>query len=101
VGQRHAAVLTQALSGHIAQARRVWNDPDRFDRDRILALVTAAGFQVRAAHGIGTVSGHVAEAVLESEPGAHAGLLALESEVAEDAAFQALAPHLHVFAIKP
>ena len=101
VSQRHAAVLTQALAGHIAQARRSWNDPERFDRARILALVASAGFEVRATHGIGTVAGHVAEAVLETEPGAHAELLGLEAEVAEDPAFQALAPHLHVFAIKP
>ncbi len=101
VAQRHAAVLTQALAGHIAQARRAWNDPQRFDRAQILTLVEAAGFEVQAAHGIGTVSGHVAETVLESEPGAHAELLGLEAEVAEDPAFQALAPHLHVFAIKP
>ena len=84
VAQRHAAVLTQALAGHIAQARRSWNDPERFDRARILALVTAAGFEVRATHGIGTVAGHVAESVLETEPGAHAELLGLEAEVAED-----------------
>ena len=101
VSQRHAAVLTQALAGHIAQARRTWDDPDRFDRARILALVTAAGFEVGPSHGVGTVSDHVTEAVLESEPGAHAELLALEAEVADDPAFQALAPHLHVFAIKP
>ena len=85
----------------MAQARRSWNDPERFDRARILALVASAGFDVLATHGIGTVAGHVAEAVLETEPGAHAELLGLEAEVAEDPAFQALAPHLHVFAIKP
>ncbi|HEY5981411.1 MAG TPA: methyltransferase domain-containing protein [Microlunatus sp.] len=101
VAQRHAAVLTQAQSGHIAQARRVWNDPNAFDRERILRLVTAAGFEVRTTHGVGTVSGHVAEAVLETEQGAHSELLGLEAEVAEDPAFQALAPHLHVFAIRP
>jgi hypothetical protein len=39
--------------------------------------------------------------VLETESGAHAELLSLEAEVAEDPAFQALAPHLHVFAIRP
>ena len=75
VSQRHAAVLTQALGGHIAQARRFWNDPERFDRARIVALVASAGFEVRATHGIGTVAGHVAESVLETEPGAHAELL--------------------------
>lgn len=101
VAQRHAAVLTQALAGHIAQARRTWADPARFDRATILTLVSGAGFETVATHGVGAVADHVAESVLDAEPGAHAELLALESEVAADPAFQALAPHLHVFAVKP
>lgn len=101
VAQRHGAVLTQALAGHIAQARATWADSSRFDRERILALVGAAGFELVASHGVGAVADHVAEAVLDSESGAHAELLALEGEVATDPAFQALAPHLHVFASRP
>lgn len=100
VGQRHSAVLTQALAGHVAQARRTWADPDRFDRQRILTLVGAAGFEVRATHGIGAIADHVAEALLDAESGAHAELLELEREVAEDPAFQALAPQLHLFAVR-
>lgn len=101
VAQRHAAVLTQALSGHIAQARRTWHDPTRYDRPRILELVARTGFEVVATHGVGAVADHVTEAVLDVEPGAHAELLGLEAEVATDPAFQALAPHLHVFAERP
>lgn len=101
VAQRHAAVLSQALAGHIVQARRIWHDPSWFDRERVLASVEAAGLRVRASHGVGTVAGHVAESVLTAESGAHAELLLLESEVAADPAFSALAPHLHVFAVKP
>jgi SAM-dependent methyltransferase len=101
VAQRHAAVLTQALAGHIAQARRIWNDPARFDRERVLAAVSAAGLGIRATHGVGTVAGHVAESALDAASGAHAELLELETEVATDPAFQALAPLLHVFAVKP
>lgn len=100
VAQRHAAVLSQALAGHIAQARRIWKDPTWFDRDRVLASVAAAGLEVRASHGVGAVAGHVAESMLTSESGAHAELLLLESEVASDPAFSALAPHLHVFAVR-
>lgn len=100
VAQRHAAVLTQALAGHIAQARRTWEDPERFDRARIVELVEDAGFDVQAAHGVGVLSDHVAESVLDAEPRAHAELLALEADVAADPAFQALAPHLHVFAVR-
>lgn len=101
VAQRHAAVLTQALAGHIAQARRTWHDSTRFDRDRILALVADAGLTVVAVDGVGAVADHVAEAVLDAEPGAHAELVALESEIAADPFFQAIASHLHVFAVRP
>ena len=100
VTQRHAVVLTQAIGGHIAQAHRTWAAPGMFDRDRILALVRRAGFEVVATHGVGAIADHVAESVLDSEAGAHAELLALEAEVATDAAFQALAPLLHVFATR-
>ncbi|GAA3709073.1 methyltransferase [Microlunatus aurantiacus] len=100
VAQRHAAVLTQALAGHIAQARRIWNDPRWFDRESVLAAVAAAGLEVRATHGVGTVAGHVTESVLEAASGGQAELLELETEVAADPAFQAVAPHLHLFAVK-
>jgi SAM-dependent methyltransferase len=100
VAQRHAAVLTQALAGHIAQAHRTWNDTDRLDREKVLRLVVAAGFEVATTHGVGAVADHVTEATLDAESGSHAELLALETEVATDPAFQALAPHLHVLAVK-
>lgn len=100
VAQRHAAVLTQALSGHIGQARRTWAAPGAFDRSQILALVGQAGFMIVAVHGVGAIADHVAESVLDSEAGAHAELLALEAEIASDTAFQALAPLLHVFAVR-
>lgn len=101
VAQRHSSVLSQALAGHIAQARRTLGAGARFDRERILGLVRGAGFQIIEVHGIGAIADHVAESVLDGEPGAHAELLALEADIASDAAFQALAPHLHVFAIRP
>lgn len=100
VAQRHAAVLTQALAGHLAQARRTWHDPSRYDRDRILQLVAGAGFDVVATYGVGAIADHVTEALLDVEHGAHAELLSLEAEVATDAAFQAVAPYLHVFAVR-
>lgn len=101
VAQRHAAVLTQALAGHVAQARRTWHDPRLFDRERILRFVTDAGLEVVAVHGVGAVADHVPESVLDAESGAHAELVALEAEIASDPAFQAIASHLHVFAVQP
>ena len=98
VAQRHSVVLTQALAGHLALARRSYADPSRFDYDRVLGLVEEAGFTVLATHGIGAISDQVPERMIEAEPGAYAELVALESEISTDPAFRALAPHVHVFA---
>ncbi len=98
VAQRPAAVLAQALAGHFEQARRTASDRTRFDYDRVLSLVEAAGFGILATHGLGAVSEHVAESLVDAEPGAHAQLLALEAEISQDPAFRAVAPSLHVLA---
>jgi S-adenosylmethionine-dependent methyltransferase len=98
VSQRHAVVLTQALGGHVALARRAFADPARFDHDQVVALVQRAGFTVLATHGVGAIADHVPEAVVEAEQGAAAELAALESEISQDPAFRALAPMVHVFA---
>lgn len=98
VSQRHSLVLTQALSGHIALARRTFADPARFEHDQVIDLVKAAGFTVVASHGIGAIADHVPESVIDAEPGAYAELAALEAEVSSDRAFRALAPLVHVFA---
>ena len=98
VSQRHSLVLTQALGGHIAQARRTLADPALFDHDQIVDLVKSSGFTVLASHGIGAIADHVPESVIDAEPGAYAELVALEAEVSTDPAFRALAPLVHVFA---
>lgn len=98
VSQRHSVVLTQALAGHLALARRTWADPARFDHVRVVTLVEAAGFTVLASHGIGTIADHVAESVIDSEAGSHEALVALEREISQDPAFRTLAPAVHVFA---
>lgn len=98
VAQRHSLVLTQALAGHLALARRSYADPSRFDYDRVVELVEEAGFTVLTTHGIGAISDQVPERMIEAEVGAYAELVALESEISTDPAFRALAPHVHVFA---
>lgn len=98
VAQRDATVLAHALAGHVALARQTYADRTRFDHDSVVALVEGAGFTVVASHGIGAIAALVAEAVLDAEPGARLELAALEAAVSQDAAFRALAPHLHVFA---
>lgn len=101
VAQRHSVVLTQALAGHIASARRTFADTSRFDHQQVLDLVRTAGLEVVASHGIGAVADHVAESLVEAEAGAYAELVALEREISQDPAFRALAPLAHVFARKP
>ena len=96
--QRKAAVLGHALAGHIALARRAWEDHRRFDHDELVGLLDGAGFSVQSSHGIGAIADHVAESVLEAEPGAFAALTALEAEVSQDSAFRELAPQVHLFA---
>jgi S-adenosylmethionine-dependent methyltransferase len=98
VSQRHSLVLTQALGGHIALARRTFADPSRFDHDQVIELVLASGFQVVASHGIGAIADHVPESVIDAEPGAYGELISLEAEISADPAFRAMAPLVHVFA---
>ena len=101
VGLRHSLVLTQALAGHLALARRSYADPHRLDYNRVIALVQEAGFTVLASHGIGAIADQVPERMVEAEPGAYEELAALEAEISQDPAFRALAPSVHVFAQQP
>lgn len=101
VALRHSVVLTQALAGHLALARRSWADPSRLDYARVIALTEEAGFTVLASHGIGAIADHVPERLVEGEPGAYEELAALEAEISQDSAFRAMAPSVHVFAQRP
>ena len=101
VGLRHSLVLTQALAGHVALARRTYADPRRLDYDRVLDLVQHAGFTVLTSHGVGAIADHVPERMIEAEPGAYEELAALEAEISQDPVFRALAPSVHVFAQRP
>lgn len=98
VPQRAATVLAQALAGHIDHARRSYAD-DHLDHETVLDLVVAVGFEVRELHGIGAIADHVPGALVD-DARAYADLLALEHDVSTDAAFRAIAPQLHVLAIR-
>ncbi len=98
VPQKHALVLSQALAGHVALARRSYADSSRFDHAQVLDLVARAGFVVVESQGIGAVADHVAESLLDAEPRAYAELAALEHDICRDPFFRPLAPQLHVFA---
>lgn len=100
VAQRRAAVISQALQGHISSALQAIDDPSRFDLDEVLAMITEAGFQVAEIEGIGVLSHHVPPAMIESEPGLADQLYALESRLSKDPAFRAVAAWAHIFAIR-
>ncbi|MVA77308.1 methyltransferase domain-containing protein [Auraticoccus sp. F435] len=99
VAQRHPVVLSQAVSGDFALARRTWADERLLDRARVVDLLTGAGWVVQAVHGIGAVSEHVPERHLEG-PDRFTELLALEHEISQDPTFASLAPWVHVFATR-
>jgi SAM-dependent methyltransferase len=101
VALRHSLVLTQALAGHLALARRSYADSTRPDYAQVMALVEEAGFTVVSSHGIGAIADHVPERLVEAEPGAYEELAALEAEISQDPAFRALAPSVHIFAQRP
>lgn len=100
VAQRRAAVLTQALQGHIGSALEAIEDPSRFDLDEVIAMITEAGFRVTDIEGIGVLSHHVPAALIESEPGLADQLYELESRLSRDPAFRAIAAWAHIFATR-
>lgn len=100
VPQRRAAVLSQALSGHVAAARQLVEDPDQFDLDRMLALVSEAGFSLRDTHGVGVLADHIPQAAFESESGVVTQLYRLESLLSQDPTFRSIAAWTHIFAVR-
>ncbi|ARZ70548.1 methyltransferase [Streptomyces sp. HU2014] len=103
------AVLARALAGHFAEAKQVLTDPTghwgtgdpvprRFTADQLSALVTAAGLEVGAVHGVRVFADLVPGVLLDAEPGAMAALLELEAVAAELPAFHSVATQLHVLA---
>lgn len=112
VANRNAAVFARAVSGNIAAARHVLEDPAgrwgpsdplprRFDPDEIHGLVQAAGARVLATHGVRVFSDLVPSTVIEGEALSREDLVALESAVAELPAFRAIATQLHILAARP
>lgn len=100
VPQRRATVLSQALSGHVAAARKAIDDPQRFDLDQVVELVSQAGFTPGETHGIGVLTGHVPQTAFEAESGVAAQLYGLEARLSQDPAFRAIAAWAHIFAVR-
>jgi S-adenosylmethionine-dependent methyltransferase len=100
VPQRRAAVITQALQGHIGSARQALDDPSRFDLDEVTAMITSAGFRVTDIEGIGVLEHLVPATMIESEHGLSDQLYELEARLSKDPAFRAIAAWAHIFAIR-
>lgn len=107
VANRDAAVLARALAGRPDEAAHVLTDPAgrwgsadgtarRWTPASISELVVAAGLVVEQVHGVRTVSDLVPSAVLDTEPGAAAALLALERALSDRAPFRDVATQLHL-----
>ncbi|MFH8367274.1 methyltransferase [Streptomyces sp. NPDC018031] len=103
------AVLSRALAGHFSEARHALTDPagrwgegdpipHRFTADQLTELVTAAGLEVGAVHGVRVFSDLVPGVLVDTEPSALEALLQLESAAAELPAFHSIATQLHVLA---
>lgn len=112
VANRDAAVLARALAGRPDEAAHAlthpagrWGPADgtarRWTPAGISALVADAGLVVEQLHGVRTVSDLVPSAVLDTEPGAAAALLALERTLSDRPPFRDLATQLHVLAYAP
>jgi S-adenosylmethionine-dependent methyltransferase len=108
VGQRYAAVLSRAITGHIAAALEVLNSADghwvagdplprRYDEHSIGDLLAGAGLRIRELHGARTFTELVPGAVAD-DPAAIEALYELEAAASVDPALQAIAGQLHVLA---
>lgn len=103
------AVLARALAGHFAEARQCLTDPaghwgagdpvpHRFTADQLSELVTGAGLEVTAVHGVRVFADLVPGVLVDAEPGALEALFRLEAAAAGLPAFHAVATQLHVLA---
>ena len=113
VAQRIGALFDRALSGRIAAARRLLDDPAgrggehdplprRFDEVGVLALFSGAAgrtVRVRAVHGVRHFTDLLPGALVDGDPEAAQALLELERAVgrtSDHAALTAVAAQLHV-----
>jgi S-adenosylmethionine-dependent methyltransferase len=115
VAQRSAAIVAAALSGQLARAQALLDDPAgrwgehdpltrRFDRAEIAGLVTAAGLEVDDVHGLRVLAdlvSSVAGSVLESDPSAPSRLHDLDGALAGQPDYAGLSASLHVLGHRP
>ena len=109
VGQRYAAVLSRALTGHISAALEVLTSkeghwaagdplPRRYDEASVGELLAGAGLQVQAVHGVRTFT-ELVPGTIADDPAAIEALYELEAAASVDAALRSIAGQLHVLAL--
>lgn len=109
-----AAVLHHALAGRFTEAKRMLPGaqdgardgaqggtegqglPRRFTLSELTALVEGAGLRAGEAHGLRIFGGLVPGALVDGDPGAAMGLLALESAAATYPPLRDIAAQLHL-----
>lgn len=109
-----AAVLHRALAGRFAEARRMLpgdsggdlpgdsggggarDVPRRFTLAELTALIAGAGLRAGEAHGLRIFGGLVPGALVDGDPGAAMGLMALESAAATYPPLRDIAAQLHL-----
>lgn len=112
LAQRSAAVVAAALSGHLARAQALLDDPAgrwgehdpltrRFDRAGVVELVTAAGLDVVDVHGLRPLGDLVGGQLLEADPAARDRLRDLDRRLAAGPEYAGLSAALHVRARRP
>jgi S-adenosylmethionine-dependent methyltransferase len=113
VANRAAAVLTRAITGHLAAAVALLDAPDgveaagarprdtplrRYDAASVNGLLRAAGLAVEEIHGVRVVADLVPGTVADADPQA---LLAFELAAADRAPYRDIATQLHLLARRP
>jgi 2-polyprenyl-3-methyl-5-hydroxy-6-metoxy-1,4-benzoquinol methylase len=112
VAQRSAAVVAAALSGHLARAQALLDDPTgrwgeadpltrRFDRAQLTELVATAGLQVDELRGLRVLADLVPGQLLETDPTATARLHDLDGRLAGQPDYAGLSMALHVLGHRP
>lgn len=109
--QRSGAVFGRVLAGHLAEAQRMYDDPDgrggptdallrRFTEGELHTLLVGAGLEVTGVRGVRVFTDHLTSALVDSDPDAADLLQALESAAADRADYRAIATRLHLLAAK-
>ena len=106
VANRAAAVLAEAIGGHLAAAALLVASPDgrgdardrlrrRYDVDTATALLSGCGLAVEQIHGVRIIADLVPGSVAESE---HEALQAFELALAGTSPYRDIATQLHLLA---